>query len=255
MIGQVLGHYKILDQLGAGGMGVVYRAHDEQLDRYVAVKVLPAGVLADEGTRKRFRQEALALAKLNHPNIETVHQFGSQDGVDFLVMELISGVPLNEKLKSGPLSERDVMRLGMQLADGLTAAHECGVVHSDLKPANIFITGDNRLKILDFGLARLLKSGDDNDLTQDHHGGKRPDGRHAAVHVSRAASRRTHRSAKRHLRGRDGSVRDGDGNAPVSAASDCFADRRDSACRASSPSNAERTNSAGRGGRDSEGAR
>jgi tetratricopeptide (TPR) repeat protein/TolB-like protein len=166
MIGQVLGHYKILDQLGAGGMGVVYRAHDEQLDRYVAVKVLPAGVLADEGTRKRFRQEALALAKLNHPNIETVHQFGSQDGVDFLVMELISGVPLNEKLKSGPLSERDVMRFGMQLADGLTAAHECGVVHSDLKPANIFITGDNRLKILDFGLARLLKSGDDNDLTQ-----------------------------------------------------------------------------------------
>lgn len=166
MIGQVLDHYKILDQLGAGGMGVVYRAHDEQLDRYVAVKVLPAGVLADEGTRKRFRQEALALAKLNHPNIETVHQFGSQDGVDFLVMELISGVPLNEKLKSGPLSERDVMRLGMQLADGLTAAHECGVVHSDLKPANIFITGDNRLKILDFGLARLLKSGDDNDLTQ-----------------------------------------------------------------------------------------
>jgi TolB-like protein len=166
MIGQVLGHYKILDQLGAGGMGVVYRAHDEQLDRYVAVKVLPAGVLADEGTRKRFRQEALALAKLNHPNIETVHQFGSQDGVDFLVMELISGVPLNEKLKSGPLSERDVMRLGMQLADGLTAAHECGVVHSDLKPANIFITGDNRLKILDFGLARLLKSGDDNDLTK-----------------------------------------------------------------------------------------
>jgi serine/threonine protein kinase/tetratricopeptide (TPR) repeat protein len=166
MIGQVLGHYKILDQLGAGGMGVVYRAHDEQLDRDVAVKVLPAGVLADEGARKRFRQEALALAKLNHPNIETVHQFGSQDGVDYLVMELISGTPLNEKLKGGPLSERDVMRLGMQLADGLTAAHECGVVHSDLKPANIFITADNRLKILDFGLARLLKSGDDNDLTQ-----------------------------------------------------------------------------------------
>jgi tetratricopeptide (TPR) repeat protein/TolB-like protein len=166
MIGQVLGHYKILDQLGAGGMGVVYRAHDEQLDRDVAVKVLPAGVLADEGTRKRFRQEALALAKLNHPNIETVHQFGSQDGVDYLVMELISGMPLNEKLKSGPLSERDVMRLGMQLTDGLTAAHECGVVHSDLKPANIFITGDNRLKILDFGLARLLRSGDDTDLTQ-----------------------------------------------------------------------------------------
>ena len=166
MIGQILGHYRILDQLGAGGMGVVYRAHDEQLDRDVALKVLPPGVLADEAARKRFRKEALALAKLNHPNIETVYEFGSQDGVDFLAMELVSGQPLNEKLKAGPLSDRDVMRLGVQLAEGLAAAHEAGVIHSDLKPGNIFITADNRLKILDFGLARLLRTGEDTDVTQ-----------------------------------------------------------------------------------------
>jgi eukaryotic-like serine/threonine-protein kinase len=166
MMGQILGHYRVLDQLGAGGMGVVYRAHDEQLDRNVALKVLPAGLLADEDARRRFRKEALALAKLNHPNIETIYEFGSQDGIDFLAMELIPGVPLNEKLKTGPLSERDLMRFGLQLADGLSAAHEQGVVHSDLKPANIFITNDNRLKILDFGLARLLKTGEDHDVTQ-----------------------------------------------------------------------------------------
>lgn len=166
MIGQILGHYRVLDQLGAGGMGVVYRAHDEQLDRDVALKVLPTGLLADEDARRRFRKEALALAKLNHPNIETIYEFGSQDGIDFLAMELIPGVPLNEKLKTGPLSDRDLMRFGLQLADGLSAAHEQGVIHSDLKPANIFITNDNRLKILDFGLARLLKTGEDNDVTQ-----------------------------------------------------------------------------------------
>ncbi|HTS12991.1 MAG TPA: protein kinase [Candidatus Limnocylindrales bacterium] len=166
MIGQILGHYRILDQLGAGGMGVVYRAHDEQLDRNVALKVLPPGVLADEGARKRFRQEALALAKLNHPNIETVYEFGSQDGVDYLAMELIAGQPLNEKLKTGAVTDRDLMRFGVQLTEGLAAAHEAGVIHSDLKPANIFVTPDNRLKILDFGLAKLLRSGEDNDITQ-----------------------------------------------------------------------------------------
>lgn len=166
MTGQILGHYRVLDQLGAGGMGVVYRAYDEQLDRNVALKVLPPGLLADEDARKRFRKEALALAKLNHPNVETIYEFGSQDGIDFLAMELIPGVPLNEKLKNGPLSERDLMRFGVQLADGLAAAHEQGIIHSDLKPGNIFITADNRLKILDFGLARLLKAGEDNDITQ-----------------------------------------------------------------------------------------
>ena len=122
MIGQILGHYLIVEEIGAGGMGVVYRAHDEQLDRDVALKVLPAGLLADEAARKRFRNEALALAKLNHANIETVHDFGSERDLDFLVMELIHGVPLSKKLRDGPLDEMQTRRLGGQLAEAMAAA-------------------------------------------------------------------------------------------------------------------------------------
>src|SRR5438309_11701140 len=103
LVGQTLGHYVVLEQIGAGGMGVVYRAHDEQLDRDVALKVLPSGMLADENARRRFRREAMALAKLNHPNVGAVHEFGQQYGVDFLVMELVSGVSLDAKLAADPL--------------------------------------------------------------------------------------------------------------------------------------------------------
>lgn len=165
LIGQTLGHFRILEHIAAGGMGVVYRAHDQQLERDVAVKVLPVGTLADEAARKQFREEALALAKLNHPNIETVFEFGTQDGLDFLVMELISGVSLKEKLKEGPLPEREVLRLGMQLAEGLAVAHEQGVIHRDLKPGNVMITTDGRLKILDFGLAKISHPEPTGDIT------------------------------------------------------------------------------------------
>ncbi len=156
MIGQRLSHYTIKDQIGAGGMGVVYRAHDEQLDRDVAIKVLPPGTLADEAEHKRFRKEALSLARLNHPNIATVHEFSSQDGVDFLVTEYIAGITLDVKLSHGPLPAEEVVRLGIQLAGGLAAAHEHGIVHRDLKPGNLRLTTDGRLKILDFGLAHFL---------------------------------------------------------------------------------------------------
>ena len=166
MIGRKLQHYQVLTHLGAGGMGVVYCALDEDLDRKVALKVLSAGILADDEARKQFRKEALALAKLNHPNIETVFEFGTQDGLDFLAMELISGVPLNEKLKNGPLAEREALRLGVQMCDGLTAAHEQGIIHRDLKPSNLFITADNRLKILDFGLATLLRPTEEVDIAK-----------------------------------------------------------------------------------------
>jgi serine/threonine protein kinase/tetratricopeptide (TPR) repeat protein len=166
MIGQTLGHYLIVEEIGAGGMGVVYRAHDEQLDRDVALKVLPAGLLADEGARKRFRNEALALAKLNHPNIETVHEFGSERDLDFLVMELIHGVPLSQKLSEGPLDEALTRKLGAQLAEAMAAAHAQGVIHRDLKPDNIYITTEGRLKILDFGLAKLFRPETEIDQTQ-----------------------------------------------------------------------------------------
>ncbi|HEV2234895.1 MAG TPA: protein kinase [Terriglobia bacterium] len=156
MVGQTLSHYTILEEIGRGGMGVVYKARDERLDKEVAIKVLPPGALVDELARKRFRKEALALARLNHPNITTIHDFDTQGDIDFLVMEYIPGAMLSEKLAAGPLTENEVIRLGAQLAQGLAAAHEQGLVHRDLKPGNLRVTPDNRLKVLDFGLAKLL---------------------------------------------------------------------------------------------------
>jgi serine/threonine-protein kinase len=154
-VGINLGHYRIAEKIGAGGMGEVYRAHDEHLDRDVAIKVLPAGTLSDQSARRHFRKEALALSKLNHPGIATIYDFDTQDGIDFLVMEYIPGITLSEKLAGRPLAEKDVIALGTQLAEGLAAAHAEGVVHRDLKPANLRVTVDGRLKILDFGLAKL----------------------------------------------------------------------------------------------------
>ena len=155
MIGHTLGHYRILERVGAGGMGEVYRAEDLHLRRDVAIKVLPVGVLADDHARKRFRKEAEALSKLNHPNIQTVYDFSTQDGIDFLVSEYVPGITLSEKLAAHGLALQEILRLGQHLAESLAAAHEQHIVHRDVKPSNLRITPDGRLKILDFGLAKL----------------------------------------------------------------------------------------------------
>ncbi len=165
MIDRTLGHYRILEQIGAGGMGVVFRAHDQRLERDVALKVLPPGTLHDDSARKRFRKEALALSKLNHPNIETVHDFDTEDGVDFLVMELLPGISLDQRLLAGPLPEKDVLKLGQQLAEALAAAHSESIIHRDLKPANLRVTPDGRLKVMDFGLAKLFREVAAADVT------------------------------------------------------------------------------------------
>ncbi len=132
--GTRLGRYEVVKLLGAGGMGEVYLAKDERLQREVALKVLPTATLADEVARARFRKEAVALSKLSHPNIAFVHDFDTHDGVDFLVMEYLPGETLDAKLAAGPLTEKEVARLGMQIAEGLASAHAKGVIHRDLKP-------------------------------------------------------------------------------------------------------------------------
>jgi len=154
MIGQQFGHYDVVSRLGSGGMGVVYLARDTRLDRRVAIKVLPDGSVADERARTRFRREAQALSRLNHPNIATIYDFDQHDGRDFLVMEYIEGQSLRD-VGVDPLPPAEVVRLGTQLAEALAAAHSAGVVHLDLKPGNLMRTPDGRLKVLDFGIARL----------------------------------------------------------------------------------------------------
>jgi serine/threonine protein kinase/Tfp pilus assembly protein PilF len=166
IIGRTLGHYRVLEQIGAGGMGIVYRARDERLERDIALKVLPPGTLADDSARKRFRKEALALSCLNHPNIATAYDFDTQEGIDFLVTELVPGITLDRKLVAGPLSEKVVVQIGLQMADGLEAAHHEGVIHRDLKPANLRLTAEGRLKILDFGLAKRFDEVAQETVTQ-----------------------------------------------------------------------------------------
>ncbi|MEO5616681.1 MAG: protein kinase, partial [Candidatus Eisenbacteria bacterium] len=158
---QKLSHYILIEQIGAGGMGVVHRARDERLERDVAIKLLPAGMLADEAARSRFRREALALSRLNHPNIATVHDFDFDKGVDFLVMEWVPGETLERRVARGPAPEAELLPIAIQVAEALVSAHASGVIHRDLKPANLRVTPDGRVKVLDFGLARLTRQGED----------------------------------------------------------------------------------------------
>ena len=166
MIGQTLGHYQIVERIGAGGMGVVYRARDSRLERDVALKVLPEGAFSEPDARRRFRNEALALARLNHPNICSVFDFNTENGVDFLVMEYVPGESLDKRLAQGSVPLDQVAKLGAQFAAGLAAAHAQGVIHRDLKPGNLRLSSDGRLKILDFGLAKLFHPERGADATQ-----------------------------------------------------------------------------------------
>jgi eukaryotic-like serine/threonine-protein kinase len=163
--GMRLGRYVIVDQLGAGGMGVVYRARDEKLEREVAIKMVSKGVLASEEARRHFRKEALALAKLNHAHIAAVYDVGEQDGADFLVMELVQGQSLAVKLRTRPLQVNEATAIARQVAEALGEAHEHGVIHRDLKPANVMITPKGDAKVLDFGLAKLLAPGVDATMS------------------------------------------------------------------------------------------
>ena len=158
--GTILGQYVIHSPLGAGGMGEVYRAHDTRLDREVAIKVLPESLTADPDRLRRFEQEARAAAALNHPNILAVYQMATHEGVSYMVSELLDGETMRERLKRGPIPLRKATDYAVQIAHGLAAAHDKGIVHRDLKPDNLFLTKDGRVKILDFGLAKLAQPKD-----------------------------------------------------------------------------------------------
>ena len=156
LMGRQLGSYKILSLLGAGGMGDVYRANDAKLGREVALKVLPGALCARSGAPPRFQREALLLASLNHPNIAAIHGLEETDGVRYLVLELVAGETLAERVAAGPLEVKEALGICGQIAEGLEAAHEKGIIHRDLKPANIKVTPDGKVKVLDFGLAQGL---------------------------------------------------------------------------------------------------
>src|ERR1700716_3288245 len=155
--GTRLGPYEVMSPVGAGGMGEVYRARDARLNRDVAIKVLPAAFSRDPERLRRFQQEAHAAAALNHPNILAVHDFGEHEGCPYLVTEFLEGETLRQRLNAGGLPLRKAIEYAEQIARGLAAAHEKGIVHRDLKPENVFITRDGRVKILDFGLAKLTR--------------------------------------------------------------------------------------------------
>jgi len=157
LLGHTIAHYEIVEKLGEGGMAVVYKARDLHLDRFAALKILPPDKVADPERKRRFVQEAKAASALNHPNIITIHDISSDQGVDFIAMEYVAGKPLDQLIPRKGLPPAEALKYAVQIADALAAAHAAGIIHRDVKPGNIMVTEEGRVKVLDFGLAKLTE--------------------------------------------------------------------------------------------------